>query len=386
MYSKTWCMIKMHMQNTLLFTTLLSAVILSSCSKSNDPTPDPNEVIKWTAIDAGIYHAAGLKSDGSLWVWGDNSYYQLGNGSTADKNKPSMINNDRDWVFLTCGRTLSYAIKKDGSLWAWGQQGAINTYAGDGATSAKSIPTVIGNEKNWKAVSSGGSHTLALKDDGSLWAWGNNNHGQLGDNTNTNRVEPVPILSGSAFTKIYAGDDFSIAIKNDGSLWTWGSNLYGNLGNGTLVNPGPATPTQLGSDKGWLHITAAWGYVLAVKNDGSVWAWGKNTEGQLGLGHTNNVSLPTMLNVSGSFSKIDAMNHNSIALKDDGTIYLWGASNGNTPVLLNDAMKFTTVATGMNFQFAISQEGKLYAWGENRDGVLGVGSNSGTYTTLTEVP
>lgn len=364
-------------------------LLIGSCTdkqKSNNNNPNNNaNPTRWTYVDAGLYHIVALKSDGTLWAWGDNFYYQLGDGGNSDSYSPKQIGQNNDWIMVTAGRTLNYAIKRDGTLWAWGQQSIGGTYAGNGHEDILKVPTQIQRDNDWIDVSTASNHTLALKKDGTLYAWGLNNNGQIGNGTLVNQSVPIAIAPTMRFRKIKAGDEFSIAIATDGTLWAWGSNLYGNLANGTFTNLGPNTPAQIGTLNNWTTLAAAWGFVLALNNDGTLTSWGKNNEGQLGIGNSTNMANVQTISLSEKINKIDAMDHGSIAVSDAGVLYVWGDTHDKSPTRVASTYRFIEATVGYHFNAAISNEGILYTWGTNRDGVLGQGNNGGNSSELLEV-
>ena len=264
------------------------------------------------AISSGDQHGMSLKSDGSVWAWGYNNFGQLGDGTSgvgADKSIPVQVKSAdgegylSDIVAVSAGSNHSFALKSDGSVWAWGWnyygQLGINT-GGNGAN--KLIPAQVkgangeGYLSDIVAVSAGSSHSIALKSDGSVWGFGYNGSGQLGDGTTSgSRVTPVQTkgANGSGYladiVTVATGDNHSLALKTDGSLWSFGYNTYGNLGIGTSSGS-IGTPVQVkgANGEGYLKDVVAVGggenHSFAVKSDGSLWSWGRNDHGQLGDG------------------------------------------------------------------------------------------------------
>ena len=187
-----------------------------------------------------------------------------GNGSNRD-------NILEDAVSIAAGVDHTVAIKKDGSLWAWGKND--NGQLGDGTTNEKDVSVQIGSDTNWDFISAGGSHTVAIKTDGSLWAWGNNNDGQLGDDTQENRNVPVRIGFDADWAFVSAGGNHTLAIKTDGSLWAWGNNSFGQLGDGTsggVLSTGynqsanKNAPVRIGLDTDWASVSAGMDLMYAV--------------------------------------------------------------------------------------------------------------------------
>jgi len=245
----------------------------------------------WKAISAGGEHSLAIKTDGSLWAWGWNSYGQLGDGTGGDeagehnKNVPTRIGDATDWKTVSAGGEHSLAIKTDGSLWAWGK----NWYGslGDGIDEDNNVPVRIGDAVDWKVVSAGGTwvaggHFLGIKSDGSLWAWGANEEGQLGDGTRKHKGDPVCIGDATDWKTISAGESRSVGIRSDGSLWVWGDNYRSRLGDGMAMSKG--TPIRIGTGIGWQTVSGGSAHSLAIKDDGSLWAWGDNLYGELGDG------------------------------------------------------------------------------------------------------
>ena len=245
------------------------------------------------SVSAGWTYTMAIKNDGSLWAWGNNQYGQFGD----EKNSPAKI---MDKVaFISAGARYAMAIKTDGSLWSWGYN--YNGELGDGTTTDRHSPVKIMDDV--ASVSAGWEHTMAIKTDGSLWGWGNNFYGQLGDGTTTNRYSPVKIMDDVLSVSVGAGGMHTVIIKTDGSLWSWGYNSCGQLGDGTITNR--HSPVKIMDNV--IFASAGEAHTMAMKADGSLWAWGDNSYGQLELGDQTTTGTTIPIRIISNFSTIQSI-------------------------------------------------------------------------------
>lgn len=268
-----------------------------------------------TAITIGAYHAVALKNDGTVWTWGRNNYEQLGDGTTTNKATPVQVLGAGGVGFLTGvteifgGGGSTFALKGDGTIWAWGYNGEGEL--GDGTIVNRSTPVQVlgaggvGFLTGVTAIAVGGNHTIALKGDGTVWAWGYNGVGALGDGTTVNKSTPVQVLGAggvgflTGVTAIAVGTMYTVALKGDGTVWAWGWNSNGEVGDGTIVNK--STPVQVlgaggtGFLTGVTAIAAGGEHTVALKGNGTIWTWGRNDWGQLGDGTWAYKTTPTAI-------------------------------------------------------------------------------------------
>jgi len=336
----------------------------------------------WVSASTGTSHTVAIKNNGTMWSWGQNNLGQLGEGplgSAFNKYSPVQIGLLNTWSKVSAGSNHNMAIKTDGTMWGWGQ--ASSGKLGDNTTSNKSSPVQIGT-RTWNNVYSGNEHTIAIRTDGTLWAWGSNNNGQLGDNTGVNKSSPVQIgtlnnWSSASTTK----NDFSYsntaAIKTDGTLWIWGQNNYGNLGNNTSGFAYRSSPVQLGTETNWASVSVNT-HVLGLKTDGTIWSWGNNDAGQLGIGNiafvNSHRSSPVQIGTLNNWSKIFAGLRSSLAIKTDGTLWAWGYNinaqlgdgtfiSRSSPVQIGTLNNWLTADINSNAMFATNSPGGLYSVG-----------------------
>ena len=288
--------------------------------------PPPDLETLWRTVAVGGYHMLAIARndlDRTLWGWGLNAMGQAGHWYTADDVvQPVQIGSDTDWSVIAAGLYHSLAIKTEGTLWAWGH----NFYGqlGCPATTFSSIPLRVGSASFWSSVSAGHYHTLAIEGDTDLYAWGRNTWGQCGNGEDGNQLDDAVYL-GRGWKQVSAGYTQSAAVRHDGTLWAWGgSGMYAYLGNGTSV--GSNVPVQVGTDSDWEMVSVGGtGYfTLALKQNGSLWAWGQGIKGQLGDGtYTGEVLSPVEVQPGTVWTDIAAGNEFGLGMKGD-ILYSWG--------------------------------------------------------------
>ncbi len=289
------------------------------------PTPVLTPAMRdWAVVSCGPMHTVALQKDGTLWAWGANYHGQLGLGSTNVNNRrktPTQVGSASDWAAVSCGDDYTVALKKDGTLWAWARNDSGEL--GLGNTIWRFAPTEVRGTRSWAAVSCGNSHTLALKTDGTLWAWGSNADGELGLGDTSSRDTPTEVGSASDWAAVSGGNSHTLALKTDGTLWAWGANEHGELGLGG-TNNSRKTPAEVGSASDWAAVSCGDDYTMALKTDGSLWAWGYNSQGQLGFGDTKDTHAPAKVGGRGDWAAVSCGTSHTVALKTDGSLWAWG--------------------------------------------------------------
>lgn len=347
------------------------------------------QTICYQSVKQGAYHSFGLKPDGTLWFWGNNYNGQFGNSTTTAigvyATTPIQVGTTANWQEVFVGPNSSYGIKTNGTLWSWGSNNEAQL--GDGTLVDKLIPTQIGTETNWLtiSVSAQGNHVIGLKTNGTIWSWGRNVQGQLGNGTvgtNYNLI-PTQIGIGTTWSKIAAGYFSSFAIKSDGTLWAWGTNNFGNLGVGNFNDV--VAPTQIGTDANWEIIIAGSGHTIGKKTNGTFYIWGSNTDGALGNGLTSTISSPVQFSTANVWKDFGLGNNHSIGIKLDGTLWAWGTNfsyqlgNGSTarelaPIQIGTASNWDKISTSYASNLVTKTDGSIYVWGNNSSGQLGDGT------------
>jgi alpha-tubulin suppressor-like RCC1 family protein len=414
----------------------------------------PTPALAWVRIAGGNLHMLGIKSDSTLWTWGDNSYGQLGDNTTISRSSPVKVPISGQWVHVAGGYNFSAAIKVDGSLWTWGQNrnfslgnisSAFNvsfpTQVDTGYLKWRTVsagyyqvglitsnfdptptPTITGSPQptpsitpsptpaplptlapqygqlwlwgdnqygqigddttvyrssivqticagqDWNNFSIKYTHTAAIKDDGSLWMWGDNTLGGLGDNTKTSRSSPVQTVSQTYdWLAVSAGYRFTIGLKQDSTLWSWGTNNLGQLGLDSTVAKSSPNQITAGPVVGWQKISAGYLHAAAVARDGSLWCWGNNSYGQVGLVNPTNISQPIQTAIGGNdWQDVSCGRNFTLALKKNGSVWAWGVNaygqyGNNTVVLrrtpvnvINGTSLWVQISAGNNFSAGLA--------------------------------
>ncbi len=290
----------------------------------------------WSKTAMGYATALYLKKDGTLWGTGSNSNGELGTGSTSNPSRassPVQIGSST-WtdIFFSAGGS-SFAIKSDGTLYAWG----LNTGGrlGLNDTISRSSPVQVGALTSWSKLAIGGSTSSttngAIKTDGTLWLWGGNSYGQLGLNDTTTRSSPIQVPSSTNWASLAINQQCTAAIKTDGTLWTWGGSTgatLGALGHNNTIHR--SSPVQVGGLATWSAVTSMDYVFLALQTNGTMWSWGHDTaSGNLGLATpTINRSSPVQIGSLTTWAKIGAGGYpgTGSAIKTNGTLWIWGSN------------------------------------------------------------
>lgn len=300
----------------------------------------------WTQVAAGGNQTIGLKTDGKLYSWGSNIWGQLGDGTSNDRTAPVTVSgNSTLWKQVAVGDQFAVAIRTDGTLWAWGYN--LNGQLGDGTQTFRTTPVQIGTAKTWSYVSAGRAHVAALQSVtttsgttsttvSTLYTWGSNVYGQLGDGTTVERRVPTKIGTANWLT-VSAGDSHTVGIQSTNTLWGWGDASNGQVGNGATSGTVTA-PVQIGTAT-WLTVAAGSFHTLAINTDSSLWAWGKGDSGQLGNNGSSLQPSPVPVGTTKNWARIAGGVSHSVGVQNDGTLWGWGSNaegqltNGNTDSL-----------------------------------------------------
>ncbi len=295
---------------------------------------------------------------------------------------------------IAAGQYHSLAVRVDGTVWAWGLNN--DGQLGNNTTTTENAPVQVSSITGATAVAAGQDHSLALKSNGTVWAWGYNNDGQLGNNTTTTEKTPVQVNTITGVSAIAANDSgsHSLALESNGTVWAWGYNNDGQLGNNTTTTE--KTPVQVSNITGVSAIAAGGSHSLALKSNGTVWAWGYNNDGQLGNNTTTTEKTPVQVSNITGVSAIAAGNLYSLALQSNGNVWAWGENNdgqlGNgtltnseVPVQVSGLSNVVAIAAGAGQSLALESNGTVWAWGNNANGQLGDGSVGGSSSVPVQV-
>ena len=289
---------------------------------------------KWTSAIGNLQNYIGIKTDGTMWAWGRNDDGWLGTGDLATRSSPHQIPGTT-WckVFYNGGSTSHAAIKNDSTLWAWSGTGGNNSVAQ--LSSPVQIPGTT-----WCHIAIGGPIRQAFKTDNTMYVWGNSgNYGYLGLGQRLGNLSSPVQLPGAWCTGSIGGQH-STAIKTDGTLWVWGQNSdVGTFGLNVGGYTYRSSPVQIPGTT-WCKVTSSGPRNHAIKTDNTLWGWGENGSGKLGIGTAANVSSPTQ--IPGAWNDVTSASYGAMAKKTDGTLWVWGVNTGQYTLGTNDGISYSS--------------------------------------------
>ena len=329
--------------------------------------------VTWSYVALDSQVTGGIKSDGTLWLWGGNTYGALGLGDTSDLNarsSPTQVGSDTNWAMISFGYRNMHAIKTNGTLWAWGQDGAGALGLGT-ANINKSSPVQVGALTTWSKVMALQSFALAIKTDGTLWSFGYNGKGQLGQNHRDSKSSPIQIGADTNWSDLAGHNYCPIAQKTNGAIYIWGFGDDGRLGLNDVISR--SSPVQLGSATDWVlseSPNAASSTSLLLKTNGTLWGFGYNNYGMIGHNFTGKVSSPVQVGALTTWSSVAVTKGSGHAVKTDGTLWssgagatyphlgnnLNGASNyRSSPIQIGSGTQWTEVYGGFEHTVALQE-------------------------------
>jgi len=344
----------------------------------NVPKPEGHPTDRWQSVGVGAQHLCAIKTDGTLYCWGhnDGTLQQLGLGLTATVNvdAPTQVGSDSTWRTVSAYQDHTCALRTDGSLWCWGENFGIVAQYQNGHPVNSAPPTQLGAWQDWRSVHVGATHTCATRASGALYCWSYGGY-YYGTGSSMPSSSPQAVAGNAAWKSFSAGGFGSMCgVQKDGTLWCLG---------GVVLQTSAAPPIQIGSDADWATVALSNGHGCAQKNDRRVFCWGQNNQGQLGNGRGPEVHAPGVVGARGTpaisdWEELSVGASTACGLRAGGTIWCWGQSasgNLDVPTQLGSVAGWSQLAVS-SWQSCALSSGALYCWGDNFVGEVGDGTTT----------
>lgn len=381
--------ISSHRRRAAIVASFAAAAAMSVAGATAAAPVRPEATNVWASVSAGILgdslgHTCGIQRDGTLWCWGSNGYGEVGVGDTVDRFKPAQVGTDTDWAVVSANGTGTCAVKTGGTMWCWGRN-------------ISETPVQVGTASAWIAVSVGGSFQCGLQSDSTLWCWGVNGQGQLGQGDTVDRPDPTKV--GGDWRSVSTLTGATCAVKVVGTLWCWGANEAGSLGIGSHKQS-VARPHQVGSATDWRQVAGGYVFACGIREPGTLWCWGDNQLGQLGQGDHGigtERSRPAQVGQDTDWADVDSGDEHACATRSEGTLWCWGSNfkgelglgGGDvivpTPRQVGSMTAWVGESSGAADSCSLRTDHSLWCWGDSAHGKLGVGDRTKDTTVPVQV-
>ena len=347
------------------------------------------EKIQQISASGGSFgaHSAGVSNAGKIYIWGSNGSGQIGDGATAKKATPTIVEELPNHKKIQAARGSTLLLSDLGDVYVWGSSGSWGQL-GLGSITNVLYPTKIPELSNIKDIDANSEHALALTNNGEVFAWGYNANGQIGDGTTTVKSTPYKISELSNIASIATVSYRSAAVSDDGKLYIWGDNANNQISAGTTTNHKVPYLIEALSDMHVKKVILGASYTIVQTIDDELYAWGNNSGGQLGIGTTTSSDIPVKINFNKSIKQIEGDRSHTMILTEDGEVYAWGynsngelgdgtTNNVTSPKKISSLSNIKSIAAGNGRSMAIDENGRVYVWGENSgnsSGQLGDGT------------